>query len=155
MYIYATYYDKQKTFWEFRVFSAPLCKCSIFLLFCFFAFILILDKLQKTKTETKKRDFRHFCLKTSDFVANKTLFFSGLQVYRANCTPPPPFLALAGWVSSRPNFFIFYFFIFVNYSDFQLSAFLLNFEHFLKHHIYFFFCIKFHNIYFWLFLCVR
>nr|DAG69306.1 MAG TPA: hypothetical protein [Bacteriophage sp.] len=55
-----------------------MCKRSIFLLFCLFAFILILDKLQKTKTETKKRDFRRFCRNMSLFVANKTLFFSTL-----------------------------------------------------------------------------
>lgn len=46
--------------------------------FCFLAFSLILDNLQKTKTETKKPYFCRFCHKTSLFVANKVLIFSGL-----------------------------------------------------------------------------
>ena len=48
-----------------------------FYLFTFYLFVfsLILDNLQKTETETKKP---HFCLKTSVFVANKTLIFSDL-----------------------------------------------------------------------------
>lgn len=90
-------------------FSAPLQKCSIFLLFVSLLFLLFWIIYRKIETETKKP---HFCLKMSVFVANKTLSFSGLMVYRANYTPPP-FLALAGWVSSRPKFFIFLFFIFL------------------------------------------
>ena len=46
--------------------------------FRFLAFILILDKLQKTKAETKKPHFCRFCLKTSVFVANNMLIFSTL-----------------------------------------------------------------------------
>lgn len=106
---------------------------EMFYIFTFylFAFSLILDNLQKEETETKKPYFCRFCHKTSVFVANKTLIFSVLWVYRANYHPPPPFLALAGWVSSRPKFFIFLFFIFfVKYFDFSNSAFLPNFEHF-------------------------
>lgn len=87
---------------------------AMYRLFTFssFAFSHILDNLQKTETETKKPYFCRFCHKTSVFVANKVLIFSDLWVYRVNCTLPPPFLALAGWVSSRPKFLIFYFFIF-------------------------------------------
>lgn len=67
----------RKLFGNFE-FSTPLQKRSIFFTFCFLAFSIILDKLQKTKTETEKRDFMRFCLKTSVFVANKTLIFSDL-----------------------------------------------------------------------------
>ena len=127
----------RKLFGNF-VFSSTFVQTSYLVTFCFLAFSLILDKLQKTKTETKKPHFCRFCLKMSVFVANKTLIFSDLQVYRANYTPPPPFLALAGWVSSCPKiFYFFYFLFFVKYSDFLNSAFLPNFEHFPKHHIYF------------------
>ena len=118
--------------------------------FLVFSFVLIIQK--KTKTETKKPHFCRFCPKTSVFVANKTLIFSDLSLYRVIYTPPPVFdTRRVGQLSSE----IFYFFIFVKYSDFVNSAFLLNFKHFRKYHIYFFFCIKFHSIYFWLFLCVR
>ena len=57
MYVYAKCYGKQKTFWEFRVFSTF---AETFYLFTFYlsAFSLILDNLQKTETETKKQ---HFC----------------------------------------------------------------------------------------------
>ena len=98
----------RKLFGNFE-FSAPLQKHSIFFTFHLSAFSLILDNLQKTETETKKPCFCRFCGYTSLFVANKTLIFSDLYLYRAIYTPPPPFLALAGWVSSRPKFFIFYF----------------------------------------------
>lgn len=83
-----------------------------FYLFTFYSFVfsLILDNLQETKTETKKPIFAVFCRKTSLFVANNVLIFRDLHLYRANHTPPPPLLALAGWVSSLPK--IFYFFIF-------------------------------------------
>nr|DAG47603.1 MAG TPA: hypothetical protein [Caudoviricetes sp.] len=47
-------------------------------------------------------------------------------------------MALAGWVSYLPKFFIFLFFLFfVKYYDFANSAFLPNFEHFPEYHIYF------------------
>lgn len=46
----------------------------------------------------------------SVFVANKVLIFSDLSLYRGNNTLPPPLLALAGWVSSRPIFLFFLFF---------------------------------------------
>ena len=138
-----------------QVFST-FAQTSYLFTFCFLAFSLILDKLQKTKTETKNPNFCRFCLKTSLFVANKVLIFSDLRLYRANHTTPPPLLALAGWVSSLPKFFYFFIFIFfVKHYDFVNSAFLPNFEHFWEYNIYFYFCIKFHSIYFCLFLCVR
>ena len=93
-------------------FSRTFAQTFYLFTFRFLAFSIILDKLQKTKTETKKPHFCRFCLKTSVFVANKTLIFSYLQVYGAKYTPPSPFLALAGWVSSSPNFFIFFIFYF-------------------------------------------
>lgn len=62
MYIYAAYYDKWKTFWEFRVFSTFAETFYIFT-FHFFAFSLILDNLQKTKTDTKSRIFAVFARK--------------------------------------------------------------------------------------------
>lgn len=49
----------RKPFGNFK-FSAHLQKRSIFLLFCLFAFYLILDNLQKTKTDTKKAVFLPF-----------------------------------------------------------------------------------------------
>lgn len=80
--------------------------------FYFLAFSSVWIVQKKTETETKKPHFCRFCRKMSVFVANKVLIFSDLSLYRANHTPPHPFLALAGWVSSRPKFFYFLFFIF-------------------------------------------
>ena len=141
--------------WNFYKFSAPLQQTYYLFTFRFLAFPFVLIVQKKTKTEMKKTYFCHFCPKMSVFVANKTLIFSDLQVYRANCIPPHPFWHSQGGSALFRNFLFFYFFIFVKYSDFVNSAFLPNFEHFWKYHIYFFFCIKFHSIYFWLFLCVR
>ena len=93
-------------------FSCMFEKTSYLITLRFFRLLYVLRNQQKTETETKKPHFCRFCLKTSLFIANKTLIFSDLSLYRVICTPPPPFLTLAGWVSSRPKFFIFYFFIF-------------------------------------------
>ena len=93
-------------------FSCMFTKTSYLITLRFFRLLHIFGNKQKTETETKKPHFCRFCLKTSLFVANKTLIFSDLSLYRVIYTPPPPFLALAGWVSSRPKFFIFLFFIF-------------------------------------------
>lgn len=101
----------RKLFWEFRVFST-FAKTFYLFTFCLFAFSLILDNLQKIETETKKPHFCRFCLKTSVFVANKTLIFSDLWVCRANYTPPPVFgTRRVGQLSSE--IFIFLFFIFL------------------------------------------
>ena len=139
----------------FWVFSSTFAQTSYLFTFCFLDFSSVLIFQKKTETETKNPHFFRFCINTSVFVANKVLIFSDLSLYRANNTPPHPLLALAGWVSSLPKFFIFFYFLFfVKYYDFANSAFLPNFEHFWEYHIYFSFCIKFHSIYFCLFLCV-
>lgn len=75
--------------------------------FCFFAFSLILDNLQKTETETKKPHFCRFCPKTSVFVANKTLIFSDLYLYRVIYTPPPRFWHSQGGSALIRNFLFF------------------------------------------------
>ena len=93
-------------------FSAPLQKRSIFLLFVSLLFLLFWIIYRKQKQKRKSRFLWCFCPKTSVFVANNVLIFSVLYLYRANHTPTPPFLALAGWVSSLRKFFIFLFFIF-------------------------------------------
>ena len=136
-------------------FSAPSQKRSIFLLFVSLLFLLFWIIYRKRKQKRKSRIFADFCLKTSVFVANKTLIFSNLWVGRQNTPHPTPFWHSQGGSALVRKFFIFFIFSFVKYADFINSVFLLNFEHFLEYHIYFFFCIKFHSIYFWLFLCVR
>ena len=50
-----------------------------------------------------------FCPKTSVFVANKTLIFSVLWVYRANYTPPPVFGTRRVGQLSSENFLFFIF----------------------------------------------
>ena len=119
----------RKLFEIFTSFST-FAQMSYLITFCFLAFSSVWIIRKKTKTETKKPHFCRFCRNMSVFVANKTLIISNIQVYRAKNTPTPPFLALAGLVSSSPKFFIFLFFIFVKYSDFINSAFLPNFENF-------------------------
>lgn len=137
----------RKLFGNFK-FSQHLCANVLSFTFCFFAFSLILDNLQKTKTETKSRFLVCFCRKMSLFVANNVLIFRDLHLYRANHTPPPAFGTRRVGQLSSENFLFFYFLFFVKYYDFINSAFLPNFEHFPEYHIYFFFCIKFHSIYF-------
>ena len=144
----------RKLFGNFVFFSTFAAMYWLFT-FSFFAFSLMLDNLQKTKTETKKPYFCRFCRNTSVFVANKTLVFGDLYLYRVIYTPPPRFWHSQGGSALVQKFFIFLFFIFVKYSDFWFPAFLLNFEHFLEHHIYFWFYIRIWAIHFGLFLCVR
>lgn len=67
----------RKLFGNFE-FSAPLQKCSIFLLFISLLFILFWIIYRKRKQTQKKPYFCRFCPKTSVFVANKTLTFSDL-----------------------------------------------------------------------------
>lgn len=130
MYVYAMYYGKQKTFWEFRVFSAPLPKRSIFLLFVPLLFLLFWIIYRKRKQKRKSLFLGYFCPKTSVFVANNILIFSDLYLYRANCTPHPRFWHSQCGSALVRKFFIFYFLFFVKYYDFTNSAFLPNFEHF-------------------------
>lgn len=101
----------RKLFGNFEFFST-FAETFYLFTFCFFAFSLILDNLQKMKTETKKPLLVCFCRKTSVFIANKTLIFSNLYLYRVIYTPPPRF-----WHSQGGSalirffyFFIFYFF---------------------------------------------
>ena len=138
--------------WNFYKFSTPLRKRSIFLLFVFSILFLFWINYRKRKQKRKSRIFAVFAVKCP-FLSQIKRWFSVFYGYIGQITPHPPFLALAGWVSSLPK--IFYFLFFVKYPDFLNSVFLPNFEHFWEHHIYFSFCIKFHSIYFCLFLCVR
>ena len=101
----------RKLFWNFE-FSAPLPQTFYLFTFYLFAFSLILDNLQKTKTETKKPIFAVFCRKTSLFVANNVLIFRDLHLYRANHTPPPVFGTRRMGQLSSENFLFFYFYFF-------------------------------------------
>ena len=140
----------------FWVFSSMFAQTSYLFTFCFLDFSSVMMFQAQTETETKNPLFCRFCGYTSVFVANKVLIFSDLRLYRADHTPPPHFWHSQGGSALFRKFFIFFIFIFfVKYYDFAYSAFLLNFEHFWEYHIYFSFCIKFHYIYCWLFLCVR
>ena len=136
-------------FWGF---SSTFAQTSYLFTFCFLAFSSVLIFQTQTETETKKPHFFRFCFKTSVFVANKVLIFSDLRLYRVNNTPHPHFWYSQGGSALFRKFFIFYFLFFVKYYDFANSAFLLNFDNFWEYHIYFSFCIKFHSIYFCLFL---
>ena len=133
---------------------APLRKRPIFLLFVFSLFLLFWCFRIKQKRKRKTLIFAFFARKRP-FLSQIKCWFSVIYAYIGQITPYPPLLALAGWVSSLPKiFYFFYFLFFVKYYDFAYSAFLPNFEHFWEYNIYFSFCIKFHCIYFWLFLCV-
>lgn len=126
--------------------------------FSFLAFPFVWENSRKRKQKRKNRIFADFAVKRP-FLSQIKRWFSVIYAYIGWFAPHPPVFGTrrVGQLSSE-FFFIFlffYFFIFVKYSDFSNSAFLPNFEHFLEYHIYFFFCIKFHSIYFWLFLCVR
>ena len=140
---------------DFWGFSSTFAQTSYLFTFCSFAFSSVLIFQAQTETETKKPNFCRFCRKTPVFVANKVLIFSDLRLYRVNNTPHPHFWHSQGGSALFQKFFIFLFLFFVKYYDFANSAFLLNFDNFWEYHIYFSFCIKFHYIYFWLFLCVR
>ena len=130
-------------------------KRSIFLLFIFSLLFLFWISYRKRKQKREIRIFAIFAWKCP-FLSQIIRCFSVLYRYIGQITPhPTPFWHSNDGAALLRKFFIFLFFIFVKYSDFANSAFLLNFEHFRKYHIYFFFCIKFHSIYFWLFLCVR
>ena len=137
---------------DFWVFSSTFAQTSYIFTFCFLAFPSVLIFQTQKETETKNPIFCRFCLNMSLFVANKVLIFSDLRLYRVNNTPHPHFWHSQGGSALFRKFFIFYFLFFVKYYDFAYSAFLPNFEHFWEYHIYFSFCIKFHSIYFCLFL---
>ena len=117
----------RKLLWIFEFSLAPLRKRPIFLLFVFSLFVMYWYFKLKKKLKLKIRFFAVFCLKTSVFVANKTLIFSDLWLYRANYTPPTHFWHSQCGSALFRKFFIFYFLFFVKYYDFANSAFLLNF----------------------------
>ena len=138
--------------WGIFEFSlAPLRKRPIFLLFVFSLFLLYWYFRLKQKQKRKIRFFAVFAWKRP-FLSQIKCLFSVIYAYIGQTTPHPPLLALAWWVSSPPKIFYFLFLFFVKYYDFANSAFLQNFGNFCEYHIYFSFCIKFHCIYFWLFL---
>lgn len=120
----------RKPFGNFK-FSAHLQKRSIFLLFVSLPFILFWIIYRKRKQTQKKPYFCRFCPKTSVFVANKTLIFGVLYLYRVIYAPPPPVFGTrrVGQLSSEFFYFLLFYF-FVKYSDFSNSAFLPNFEYF-------------------------
>ena len=138
--------------WNFYKFSAPLRKRPIFLLFVFSIFVMYWYFRFKQKQKRKSLFFAVFAV-ICPFLSQIKRLFSVIYAYIVQTTPHPPLLALAVWVSSLPKiFYFFYFLFFVIYYDFANSAFLPNFDNFWEYHIYFSFCIKFHSIYFRLFL---
>lgn len=119
LYVYASlkcmfmqYVMINRKFGEFSNFSAPLRKRSIFLLFVFSLFLLFWLSRRKQKQKRKSRFLMCFCPKTSVFVANKTLIFSDLYLYRVIYTPPPRFWHSQGGSALIRNFLFFLFFIF-------------------------------------------
>lgn len=126
----------RKLFGNFE-FSAHLQKRSIFLLFVSLLFLLFWIVYRKRKQTQKAVFFCRFCPKTSVFVANKTLIFSDLYLYRVIYTPPPRFWHSQGGSALFQDFLFFYFLFFCKILCFLNSAFLPNFEHFPEYHIYF------------------
>ena len=142
--------------WGIFEFSlAPLRKRPIFLLFVFSLFVMYWYFRLKQKQKRKIRFFAVFAWKRP-FLSQIKRWFSVIYAYIGQTTPHPPAFGTrsVGQLSSE-IFYFFIFYFFVKYYDFANSAFLPNFEHFWEYHIYFSFCIKFHSIYFCLFLCVR
>lgn len=135
-------------------FSCMFANTSYLITLRFSAYFMFWEISRKRNQKQKKPHFCRFCLKTSLFVANKTLIFSDLYLYRVIYTPPPRFWHSQGGSALIRIFLFFYFLFFVKYSDFLNSAFLPNFEHFPEYHIYFWFCISFRDIHFRLFSCV-
>ena len=131
---------------------APLRKSPIFLLFVFLLFLLFWINYRKRKQKRKSPIFAVFARKRP-FLSQIKRWFSVICAYIGQITPhPPAFGTLRVGQLSSENFLFFYFLFFVKYYDFANSAFLLNFDNFWEYHIYFSFCIKFHSIYFCLFL---
>ena len=99
--------------WGIFEFSlAPLRKRPIFLLFVFSLFLLFWCFRLKQKQKLKIRFFGVFAWKRP-FLSQIKRLFSVIYAYIGQITPYPPLLALAGWVSSLPKiFYFFYFFYF-------------------------------------------
>ena len=116
----------------FWVFSSTFAQTSYLFTFCFLAFSSVLIFQAQTKTETKNPIFFRFCLKTSLFVANKTLILSDLRLYRVNNTPPTHFWHSQGGSAIFQKFFIFLFFIFCKILLFCKFSFSTEFLEFLR-----------------------
>ena len=139
--------------WGIFEFSlAPLRKRHIFLLFVFAFSPLSWYFTLKQKQKRKSIFFAVFAV-ICPFLSQIKCLFSVIYSYIWQTTPHPPRFGTrrVGQLSSE-NFLFFIFYFFVKYYDFANSAFLPNFENFWEYHIYFSFCIKFHSIYFCLFL---
>ena len=136
----------------FEFYLAPLRKRPIFLLFVFSLFLLFWINYRKQKRKRKSLIFSVFAWKRP-FLSQIKRLFSVIYAYIGQTTPHTPTFGTrrVGQLSSE-NFLFFYFLFFVKYYDFANSAFLLNFCNFWEYNIYFYFCIKFHSIYFCLFL---
>ena len=120
----------RKLFGIFEFSLAPLRKRPIFLLFVPLLFLLFWINYRKRKQKRKNQIFAVFAV-ICTFLSQIKRLFSVIYHYIGQTTPHPPLLALAGWVSSLPKiFYFFYFLFFVKYYDFANSAFLPNFEHF-------------------------
>ena len=117
---------------DFWVFSSTFAQTSYLFTFCFLAFPSVLIFQTQTETEAKNPHFCRFCLKTSVFVANKTLIFSDLRLYRANHTPPPLFWHSQGGSAIFRKFFIFFIFIFCKILWFCQFSFSTEFWEFLR-----------------------
>lgn len=136
-------------------FSCMFAKTSYLITLHFFVCFIFWEISRKRKQKRKSRIFAVFAWKRP-FLSQIKYWFSAFYMYVGQIAPHPPrFWHSQGRSALFRNFLFFLFFIFVKYYDFINSAFLPNFEHFWEHHIYFSFCIKFHSIYFCLFLCVR
>ena len=99
-------------------FSCMFEKMSYLITLCFFVRFIFGKNSRKRKQKRKSRFLVCFCRKTSLFVANKTLIFSDLCLYRVIYTPPPRFWHSQGGSALVRNFLFFFFFFFVKYSDF-------------------------------------
>ena len=99
----------RKLFGNFE-FSCMLRKMSYLITLRFFHLLHIFEISRKRKQKQKNRIFRRFCPKTSVFVANKTLIFSDLCLYRVIYTPSPDFgTRRVGQLSSEIFYFFFIF----------------------------------------------
>ena len=128
--------------WNFYKFSEHLRKSPIFLLFVFSLFLLFWINYRKQKQKRKSLIFAVFAV-ICPFLSQIKRLFSVIYDYIGQITPHPPLLALAGWVSSLPKiFYFFYFLFFVKYYDFANSAFLLNFDNFFRISYLLFFLYK-------------
>ena len=116
----------------FWVFSSLFAQTYYIFTFCFLDFSSVWIIQKKTETETKNPNFCRFCINTSVFVANKTLIFSYLRLYRAKHTPPSRFWHSQGGSALFRKFFIFLFFIFCKILWFCQFSFSTKFLAFLR-----------------------